>query len=679
MTAEEEPLLVEHADVGGHDENAVAKSISERRAEEKGTEASKEQGPAEILENEDGASTSRSIVAAGDNAGEFSGKLSEKANTIQARWSMREVAKLARENAAGDMVFAMVALVVSSGTNLALPKIMGLMVDLVSKPAADADAGRLSVSKAAWAAMGVFAAGAMGSIARVFFLNSAETKISQRLRVDLYRAALQFGPMEQDANEVITCLTQDAEDLSKSICKNVASLYRGCNSAFGGMAMLCYISPQLTMVSLSLLPMIGSGAFAFSRFSRRKAKEVKEDTRVAVARAGERVQYLATVRMFNNETREVNRFASAMSDLRSRSSSAGLAEGIFIGGLSFSLNASLLAVVCYGGRLVAAGAMSGGQLASFAMYSGLMGLGFGQLGSAYSDISRSLGASQRLKGFLNDIPLATKEERAPDSGARSSEVAAVQVRNPILRFENVHFAYSATPDKEVLQGINLTLEPGKIICIAGRSGVGKSTLSKLIMRAEEDWQGKITLDSRDIRDFSLREYRTLLSVVDQRPALFTDLTIAENIAFSRPGASQEEIREAAKMAEALDFVEALPDGFFTRVGAGPNSVHLSVGQAQRIALARAFLRRARVYLFDEHSSSLDQRAEQDIQKSVRSLAEQGCTVIMIAHRASMLKSADKVVVLEAGAVAEEGTYDTLLAKPQGAFRELLHNLDDMRA
>ncbi|GBG31336.1 ABC transporter B family member 25 [Hondaea fermentalgiana] len=662
--ASDEPLLVSHQDAQNEESNAKGRDDVRRLLAQETNGKVDSDGSLDPAEDSNGADKSE--------------------DAAPARWSMREVAKLARENAAGDMACALVALVVSSGTNLALPKIMGWMVDLVVArgPGASGSvggsqllenttaSGRPSVAQAAWAALGVFAAGAVGSIARVFFLSSAETKIARRLRVDLYRATLQYGPVEQDANAVISCLAQDAEDLSKSICKNIASLYRGCNSAFGGAAMLCYISPQLTMVSLSLLPMIGSGAFAFSRFSRRIAKSVKEDTRNAVARAGERVQQLATVRMFNGEKREVERFASALDGLCGRAGRAALAEGLFMGGLGFSLNASLLAVVCYGGRLVAAGSMTGGQLASFAMYSGLMGLGFGQLGSAYSDFSRSLGASQRLKALLADMPASGSTPTPRPEG----DAIAQQILDPVLRFENVHFAYAANPDKEILRGLDLTLEPGKVVCIAGRSGVGKSTLSKLIMRVEQDWQGQITLDGRDIREIPLTAYRTLLSAVDQRPALFTDLTIAENIAFSRPGASEDEVREAARMAEAFEFIEALPDGFASIVGGGPKSVQLSVGQAQRIALARAFLRRARVYIFDEHSSSLDHRAEQDVQRSVRGLAARGCAVVVIAHRASMLEAADHIVVLENGAVAEQGTFADLLAKPDGPFRDLLSSL-----
>jgi len=587
-------------------------------------------------------------------------------------WSWKEVVGLAKDAAKKELVCAFVALVVSSGTNLAFPRILGFVVDLVAK---EPEKRSISLTKTAALSVGVFVFGSLGSLARVYFLTLAEAKIVRKLRGDIFRAAMLHGDSSrQDASAIVSCLTSDSEELAKSICKNASSCYRGMNSAFGGSIMLFSISPKLTFMSMGLLPIVGAGAMRFSKFSKRQALTYKGKSSEAIRSAGERLRFVNTVRLFNNDIYEVDRFESDLLALERDARRAGFAEGIFMGGLSFALNSSLLAIVLYGGKLVSDKSISTGQLASFALYSGFMGLGFSQLSSSVGNFSRALGASERLQDFL-------LEETDGVNLRQETSVEVHQLRaNPSgisITFDDLSFSYPSNPSEPVLQNFSLKIHPGQVILVAGRSGSGKTTLARLVARIENAWGGSICMNGLDISRIPLKPYRELLSVMDQRPALFSKMSIADNIRYSRFEASLDDVKRAAARAKADSFIEKLPEGYDT-ILEGDDTVALSVGQLQRIALARAFLRDARVFVFDEHSSSLDHQSEQFVQRSIRALAEANKTVMVIAHRSSLFQVADRIIFLENGVVADEGTLEELKAKPEGAYFKFLRAIEEER-
>jgi len=522
-------------------------------------------------------------------------------------------------------------------------------VDLVAR---DSPADRRAARHGALVSLGVFAVGAVGSLARVYFLNQSATKIARRLREGLLRRE----GRRVDRAAAVAGLSRDSEDLAKSICKNAASLYRGCNSAFGGTAMLFAISPQLTLVSLSTLPLIGSGTMAYSKFSRRLAKQFNAETDAAIAQAGDRVENIRTVRLFSKEEHEIERFEAALDSLQASGRRAGLAEGGFMGGLSFSLNTSLLAVVVYGGSLVRAGAITAGQLTSFAMYSGLVGLGFSQLSSSYADFQRSLGASQRVKSLLTAA--AESADGAPD---RDAVLQVPQLSDGVtVRMDGVSFAYGS--DALVLRALSLELAPGRLVALTGRSGQGKSTAVSILCGELRPSAGQVLVNGERLDKISRVAYRNVLSVVDHPPALFSGLSIAENIRYADLQASDAAIRIAAERAGANEFVEALPEGYHTVLGSDDQR-QLSTGQVQRVALARCFLRwdSASVFILDECTSSLDGHSEHVVLDALRRLAAAGKTVLVIAHRESTLRAADEILVLEEGQIVEQGSFEGLMA------------------
>ena len=317
----------------------------------------------------------------------------------------------------------------------------------------------------------------------------------------------------------------------------------------------------------------------------------------------------------------------------------------------------MVLVLWYGFRMVQADEMRLGDLASFMLYTMYAAGAMGSFADLYSQLQRTLGATQRVRELLEE---KTEEESAPPP------VAAVGRLRGDVAFENVGFRYPSRPDVEVLRGVNLAARAGQRVALVGPSGAGKSTVASLLLRFYEPESGRIVIDGRDARDYGLRELRGRMAIVPQDVLLFGG-AIGDNIAYGRPGATETEVIEAARQANAHDFISAFPEGYQTRVG--ERGVQLSGGQRQRVAIARAILRNPAILILDEATSSLDSGSESLVLQALDRLME-GRTSLVIAHRLSTVRSADRIFVLKDGAVVEEGTHEALLARPEGVYRTL---------
>mmetsp|Transcript_31101 Transcript_31101/g.49797 ORF Transcript_31101/g.49797 Transcript_31101/m.49797 type:complete len:324 (+) Transcript_31101:1135-2106(+) len=297
---------------------------------------------------------------------------------------------------------------------------------------------------------------------------------------------------------------------------------------------------------------------------------------------------------------------------------------------------------------------------------GWLGWVFSQLSTCYADFSRSLGAGQRLKQFSSRMH-KTESDRKLELFGSNSQLE--------MECKHVSFRYQEN-DTLVLSDLNIKLVPGEMVALAGASGAGKSTLVSLLTRINNGYDGRITINGTEIGDFPLGPYRQLVSVVDQKPGFFSSMSIADNIRYGKLDATMEEVQSAARQADLDSFICSLPAGYDTILGnQGDKFFALSVGQTQRLALARAFLRKSKIYILDEATSSLDGKSEQQIQSCVRTLARSNCIVFIIAHRLTTLQTADKILLLKDGNIAEQGTYNELISL-QGQFCQLTKQLKE---
>jgi len=318
---------------------------------------------------------------------------------------------------------------------------------------------------------------------------------------------------------------------------------------------------------------------------------------------------------------------------------------------------AIVLVLWYGARLMQAGELTHGELTRFTLYMLFIGGGVSSIAEVVSAVQKTIGASQRVRELL----VEPVEMRIHRSGSEALPLPAGGVP---VRMEDVHFRYPSRPDLPVLRGVTLEAKPGERVALVGASGAGKSTVISMLLRFYEPDSGRIVIGGRDALELDVAALRAHMAIVPQEVLLFGG-TIRENIAYGRPGASDEEIRDAAKRANCAEFIERFPEGYETLVG--DRGVKLSGGQRQRVAIARAFIRNPRILLLDEATSSLDSGSEKLIQDALETLLA-GRTAFIIAHRLATVRKCDRIYVLDGGQVTESGTHEELILRPGGTYR-----------
>ncbi|KAH7492549.1 ATP-binding cassette sub-family B member 10, mitochondrial [Phytophthora ramorum] len=544
---------------------------------------------------------------------------------------------------------------VASAMNLVFPRIMGKAIDVASgKPAP----GGLSRKGFVVVVLVTFVTGSMGSFLRTYSLGMVAERIAAKLRRRLYRVLLsqEMGFYNnRKVGELVTRLSGDCQQTANAVVDVLSNGYRSLNSAVGASCMLLTISPKLTLVSLGILPLVGTGAMLFSKFSSRLAKKHQNSVAGMTGVAEERLNNIFTVKLFSAEQDELNHFEKINKGILANAKRAKRARGMFMGGLSLSVNCSLFSVLYFGGSLVGSGELTIGTLTSFALYSGFMGLGFSGVSSCLSEMKKTRMSSEALFDLLS-LPPATDGE---------GTLASVKGH---VRFNNVSFAYPSRPDIVVLDRLNLEINPGEVVAIVGKSGSGKTTIASLMSKIIKPTSGSVTLDGVDIATLKASWLRKQIGVVNQEPSLFAS-TIAENIMYGAEVHNKEQLIAAAKEAHAHEFIMELPNQYDTFVG--EKGVELSGGQKQRIAIARALYKQTNILLFDEATSSLDGRSEDMIRRALESAAENRA-VFIIAHRLNTIKHANRIILLEEGVIAETGTFSEL--NQEGTkFYNLAHN------
>ncbi|BDG09894.1 ABC transporter ATP-binding protein [Anaeromyxobacter paludicola] len=579
-------------------------------------------------------------------------ELSSGARAAAPRASLRRLWPLFREERPA-LALATLLLLVGSLAALAYPQGVRIIVDGATSrrdPAAVRDAALLLGALAVL--QGLAVAG------RAWLFGVAGERGVRRVREQLFRSLVSQEVAFFDGQRtgaLQSRLASDTAALQALLSSQLSMALRNGVQVAGALALLVYTSPRLTAVMLSVIPAVAFGAVFYGR----KIRGLSRRSQDALAEAGhvaeESLSAIRTVRAFAAEDAEDRRYGAAVARAFALARARVLAGSVFLGATYAGVYAAIAVVLGYGGALVAQGALTAGALTAFLVYTLLIAMGLGTLADNWAEAMRGLGAAERVFELVDRAPAMALR------GGRRLERVAGRVA-----FEDVRFSYPLRPEAEVLHGIELVVEPGEVVALVGPSGAGKSTLGALLVRLYDPSAGRVTLDGHDLRELDPSWLRAQVGVVSQEPVLFST-SVAENVRYGRPGASDAEVREALAGANALDFVQGFPDGLATRVG--ERGQQLSGGQKQRVAIARAILKDPRLLLLDEATSALDAGSEALVQEALARLMR-GRTAIVIAHRLSTVVGADRVVVIDGGRVIESGGHAALVSRG-GAYARLV--------
>ena len=555
----------------------------------------------------------------------------------------------------GEFIVGLLMLLLSSGSNLAFPKYLGELVDAAQTDPSAIDGIALTL-------VVILLAQSVFSFGRIFFFERVAQRSLASLRSAMYNHLVSL-PLpffhEKRIGELTNRLQSDIGVLQETFTSTLAEFIRQIVIIVGGIALLVYQSPSLTGFMLLVLPLVVILGVAFGSRIRKYAKDVQTASAESNTIVDETLSAVATVKAYTQEGFEKTRYRRALDHVAALGIRGGIYRGAFSSFIILGLFGALVAVIWKGASLIASGEMASGQLFSFVIYSGFIGGSVGGLADVYSRLQRAMGATEAIMAMLDEQP-----ETASEQPATSNQHPSTSNQQPAVAFRNVHFAYPTRPDVPVLQGLNLEIREGQQCALVGSSGAGKSTVVQLLYRFHDPQQGALLVQGRDARDWPLEELRGRMAWVPQDVVLF-GRSILENIRYSRPEASDDEVRRAAEDANAWEFIERFPDGWNTQVG--ERGVQLSGGQRQRIAIARAMLRDPNLLVLDEATSSLDPESESLVQSALETLMK-GRTSLVIAHRLSTVRHADVIAFIHEGQIAEMGSHDELMQLEGGRYR-----------
>jgi ABC-type multidrug transport system fused ATPase/permease subunit len=550
------------------------------------------------------------------------------------------------------------ALFAASGLSLAFPFLAGRLVDAASHSAS----GGLGVNQIA----GLLFAILLVQVGFLFVHSLSFATVGQRTLVDLRQetfARLLSLPMtffaSRRVGELASRLSADLVQIEDTLISILPQFIRQLTLLAGGIALIATTSLKLTGIMLASLPVLTVVAVLFGRRTRRVSREAQDRLADTATIVEETLQGIINVKAFSNESYELRRYHGGLLRFLDTTLHGARLRAAFIAFIIFSLFSSIVIILWSGARLMQAGEISFGDLTRFILYTTYVAGAMGQFAELYGQIQRAVGATQRVRELLREhgeIPVSL----APVVSGTFSRFAGE------VKFVDVRFSYSSRQGVEVLKGINLSVSPGQKIAIVGPSGAGKSTLLSILLRLYDPTSGRVLIDGRDARELPLLDLRSQMAMVPQEILLFGG-TIAENIAYGRPGASRAQIEQAAVLANAHQFIHSFPEGYETLVG--DRGIKLSGGQRQRVAIARAILRDPAILILDEATSSLDSESERLIQEALEKLMENR-TSFIIAHRLATIRHADQIVVVDAGLVVEVGTHEELVRRDNGVYRRL---------
>lgn len=543
----------------------------------------------------------------------------------------------------------------SSGASLVFPKLLGELVDFGNK-------GNLGqeINRIALILIVVLVAQSVFSYFRIFLFVRVAEKTLADLRQHTFNHLIRL-PMKffqhRRVGELNSRISSDITLLQDALTTTLAEFIRQIIIIVGGVSLMMVTSMKLTLFMLLILPVIMVLVGVFGRYIRKLSKQAQSQVADSNTIVEETLQGIQSVKAFTNEFFEMARYRVKTIDIAQTGIKNGRLRGAFSSFVILGIFGTMVAVIWKGSTLLAAGELATGELFSFVIYTVFIGGTIGGMADVFARVQKFIGATEDLLEIFNEVP-------------ETVEDIFLEKPHPTLhggiRFDHLSFSYPTRTDMQVLNDIDVEIRPDTLVAVVGPSGAGKSTLVSLLLRMYEPTAGRILFDDTDNQSISLSVLRSQMAIVPQDIFLFGG-TIRENIAYGKTGATAEMIEDAARKANAWEFINKFPEGLDTLVG--ERGTQLSGGQRQRVAIARAVLKDPKILILDEATSSLDSESERLVQDALEKLMK-GRTSIVIAHRLSTIRQADQILVLNHGRIVEQGTHLELLKSENGLYRSL---------
>jgi len=541
-------------------------------------------------------------------------------------------------------------LLLATAASLIFPALMGQLVDSASENMIR------NINEIALWLLALFALQAIFSYFRIVLFVNVTEKFLAVLRQETYAHLIKL-PMnffsKRRVGELNSRIASDISMLQETFTTDLAEFFRQVVIIIGGIVFLSLTSVKLTLFMLAIIPAMMLAAVFFGRYIKRFSKQVQESIAESNTIIEETLQGIQNVKAFTNEFFEIGRYTKKTNEVMKIAKKGGKYRGAFASFIIFCLFGSIVAVIWYGVLMINAGELSIGQLFTFILYSVFIGASVGGMADIYAKIQKAIGATEHLLDILNE-----STENITDNTTKNSVSGHIQ-------FKDLSFAYPSRPEIKVLKSLNFEIKEGQNIALVGPSGAGKTTLASILFGFYKINEGQVLIDQKNIEDYDLHFLRKQIAIVPQDILLFGG-TIKENIAYGKLEATEQEIEEAARKANAINFINEFPEKMETLVG--ERGIQLSGGQRQRIAIARALLKNPRILILDEATSALDSESEKLVQEAMEVLMK-GRTSLVIAHRLSTIKNSDCILVVENGQIIEQGTHKEL-DKTGGLYSQL---------
>jgi ABC-type multidrug transport system fused ATPase/permease subunit len=554
-------------------------------------------------------------------------------------------------------------LVLSTTSGLVFPYLMGKLLghtgngnmqDSIKLISAD------NINNVAIALFTLFGFQALFSFIRVVIFNNVTENALRDLRNDAFEKVV-YMPMDffnrNKVGELTSRLSSDITQVQETLRTTIAEFFRQIIIVFGGIAFLIFISWKLSLIMLATVPVMAIIAVIFGRYIRRLSKEAQDFSAESNSIVEEALTGISNVKSFTNELFALGKYQKTTQKTRDLNVKSGIWRGLFVSFIIFCLFGAIVFIV-WQGLLMTQGKnpeLSSEGFYQFVLFTIMMGASVGSLPDLYASVQKAIGATENLMNIIDETT-----EKQENIGTSMAPI------NGEIQFKNVSFAYPQRKDMTILKDVSFEVKKNKTLALVGPSGSGKSTISNLVLNFYHANSGEIMVDNLPITDYDLNYLRKHIAIVPQDVILFSG-TILENIRFGNPDATEAEVIEAAKKANAWEFISTFPDQLQTEVG--DRGIQLSGGQKQRIAIARAILKNPTILILDEATSALDSESERLVQDALEKLM-QGRTSIVIAHRLSTIRNADNIIVLQHGDILESGTHQQLIEK-KGLYADLV--------